>query len=157
MQRYADLSTLLSEQMRDSKTTEYAARYHAQEQQMEIERQTLRSHTQNVIIIVLFVAIMIIVFFYNHTVFQKKRLAEKNKIMIRLIDDLTKQNMLMTNSAEKNKSIRLSEACRLIREEPDKTITAIAGQLGLSSRTLQKLFREQYGISPTEYRASHTK
>lgn len=157
MKRHAELSRLINDNMLQSKAQEYAARYRVQEQQMELDRQTMHNRLMNFVLLAMLLVIMATVFFYNHTVFQKKRLAEKNKIMIRLIDDLTKQNMLMTNSAEKNKSIRLSEACRLIREEPDKTITAIAGQLGLSSRTLQKLFREQYGISPTEYRASHTK
>ena len=144
MQRYADLSTLLSEQMRDSKTTEYAARYHAQEQQMEIERQTLRSHTQNVIIIVLFVAIMIIVFFYNHTVFQKQKLATRNAVLVRLID-------------EQNHLERLTETCKMLRENPDMSFTDIAKAVGIDARELQKLFREQFGMSPSEYRNLHKK
>ena len=49
--------------------------------------------------------------------------------------------------------IRLSEACRLLREEPTKTIVAIADEVGLSPRYLRRLFFVQYGVTPTEYRA----
>ena len=49
--------------------------------------------------------------------------------------------------------IRLSEACRLLREEPAKTVVAIADEVGLSPRYLRRLFFEQYGVTPTEYRA----
>lgn len=49
--------------------------------------------------------------------------------------------------------IRLSEACRLLRDEPAKTVVAIADEVGLSPRYLRRLFFEQYGVTPTEYRA----
>jgi AraC-like DNA-binding protein len=49
--------------------------------------------------------------------------------------------------------IRLSEACRLLREDPAKTIVAIADEVGLSPRYLRRLFFVQYGVTPTEYRA----
>jgi len=48
--------------------------------------------------------------------------------------------------------IRLSEACRLLAAEPDKTVNAIAEEVGLSPRNLRRLFVDQYGMTPTEYR-----
>ena len=51
--------------------------------------------------------------------------------------------------------IRLSEACKILREQPDATISDVANQVGLTLRNLQRLFREQYGMSPSEYRYSH--
>ena len=48
--------------------------------------------------------------------------------------------------------IRLSEACRLLAAEPDKTVNAIAEEVGLSPRNLRRLFVDQYGMAPTEYR-----
>ena len=51
--------------------------------------------------------------------------------------------------------IRLSEACKILREQPDTTISDVANQVGLTLRNLQRLFREQYGTSPSEYRYSH--
>ena len=49
--------------------------------------------------------------------------------------------------------IRLSEACQLLKENPEKTVVAIADEVGLSPRYLRRLFFEQYGVTPTEYRA----
>ena len=50
--------------------------------------------------------------------------------------------------------IRLSEACRLLREQPPMTVNAIAEAVGLTPRNLRRLFVEQYGMTPTEYRSS---
>ncbi|MBQ9645795.1 MAG: AraC family transcriptional regulator [Prevotella sp.] len=49
-------------------------------------------------------------------------------------------------------SIRLSEVCRLLKDEPTKTVGAIADEVGLSPRYLRRLFVEQYGVTPTEFR-----
>ena len=48
--------------------------------------------------------------------------------------------------------IRLTEACRLLKHEPTKTVAAIADEVGLSPRYLRRLFAERYGVTPTEYR-----
>ena len=48
--------------------------------------------------------------------------------------------------------IRLTEACRLLKDEPTKTVVAIANEVGLSPRYLRRLFVEQYGVTPTEFR-----
>ena len=91
---------------------------------------------------------MSFIFLYNHSVVQKKRLAEKNNALSKLIDASIKLN---------NKDdIRLYDACRMLREQPDMKIADIAKKIGLSPRAMQKLFQEQYGMSPTEYRVSHT-
>ena len=51
-------------------------------------------------------------------------------------------------------SIRLQEACRLLGAYPHMTVNAIAEQVGLTPRNLRRLFQDQYGITPTEYRRS---
>ena len=43
----------------------------------------------------------------------------------------------------------------MLHEQPDATISEVAEQVGLTLRNLQRLFREQYGMSPSEYRYSH--
>lgn len=48
--------------------------------------------------------------------------------------------------------IRLSEVCRLLSEDTDKTVNGIAEEVGLSPRNLRRLFIDQYGMTPTEYR-----
>lgn len=53
--------------------------------------------------------------------------------------------------------IRFSEACKILREQPEVPIYLVADQVGLNSRSLQRLFHEQYGMSPSEYREFHQK
>ena len=49
-------------------------------------------------------------------------------------------------------TIRLEETLRLLRDEPDKTISAIATEVGFSSANLREQFKRKYGITPVEYR-----
>ena len=50
--------------------------------------------------------------------------------------------------------IRIAEACRLLRDDRSMTVTAIAENVGLTLRNLRKIFAEQYGMTPTEFRDS---
>ena len=43
----------------------------------------------------------------------------------------------------------------MLREHPEIPVYIVAEQVGLTLRTLQRLFREQYGMSPSEYRVFH--
>ena len=67
-------------------------------------------------------------------------------------------NQLLTDYADGQSfpayinSIRLSEACRLLSEDSKKTVNAIAEEVGLTPRNLRRLFVDQYGMTPTEYR-----
>ena len=49
-------------------------------------------------------------------------------------------------------NIRLERACKLLQNEPDKPIKDIAEEVGLTPNNFLRLFRQQYGITPTEYR-----
>ncbi|MCR5312181.1 MAG: helix-turn-helix domain-containing protein [Bacteroidaceae bacterium] len=56
------------------------------------------------------------------------------------------------------KRIRLEHAAELLREEPDRTIDSIALDSGFSGRsTFYRLFSEQYGVSPSEYKLQYQK
>lgn len=147
MKRHAELNQMISEQLQNSKAQEYAARYRAKEQQLEIDRFTMQNRMQNIIILIIFIALLFTVILYNHTVVQKRELAKKNIALSKFID----------NNSEKNNNNRLSKACKLLREHPEMTIADVAKEAGVSPRNLNKLFREQYGISPTEYKKSHQK
>lgn len=213
LERHNELNTLLNERLLQGKAHLYAARYKAQEQQMEIERHAMRERTHMRIILVLCFMLIIVILIAIITVYQKRQLAKKNAAMVKLIDEKEEQSQLLSNSVEDtgedlalfrqmdhrirterlyadqgiqrdeiaevlgmkretinqllNKyaggnsipaylnEIRLSEACKLLREQPDVTISVVADQVGLTLRNLQRLFREQYGMSPSEYRYSH--
>lgn len=148
MKRHAELSSMINYQTQQSTANDYAARYRAQEQQMEIDRHSIQNRMLNYVLLTMLIAMMVAIFLYNNAVFQKKRLSEKNKALVKLIDDRAKQDQ---------NDIRLSKVCKLLREQPDMSINAIAKEVGLTPKNLQKLFHEQFGISPTEYKVLHTK
>ena len=51
--------------------------------------------------------------------------------------------------------LKLEESRRLLEQNPEMTISAIASQCGFGTlRTYQSLFKEKYGLSPSQYRAS---
>ncbi|MBQ9191833.1 MAG: AraC family transcriptional regulator [Bacteroidaceae bacterium] len=67
-------------------------------------------------------------------------------------------NQLLTDFADGQSfpayinSIRLSEACRLLSDQPAMTVNAIAEEVGLTPRNLRRLFVDQYGMTPSEFR-----
>ena len=142
--RASELNQLLNNEILEGKSHEYAARYRAQEQQLEIDRQAIQNRFLNYILLTMLVALMFIIFLYNHTIFQKQKLAARNAVLVRLID-------------EQSHVERLSEACKMLREQPDLTIPEVAKAVGLTPRNLEKLFRDQYGMSLTEYKMLHKK
>lgn len=48
--------------------------------------------------------------------------------------------------------IRIDIACDLLRNNPNKSIVKIAGEVGLTPDNLRRLFRQYFGITPSEYR-----
>lgn len=51
--------------------------------------------------------------------------------------------------------LRLREAVRILQESSNYTIDAVAAECGMSRQLFYLLFKEQYGITPTEFRAMH--
>lgn len=49
-------------------------------------------------------------------------------------------------------NIRLDEALRMLRGEPEKTIATIAAEVGFTPANLREQFKRKYGMSPVEYR-----
>lgn len=211
--RYAALNTQLNENMLQGKAHLYAARFHALEQQREIERKTAHIRTLHHLMVTVVLVLLMTMAFSVHTLYQKRKLAEKNAAMVKLIDEREEQNQQKASRMEDNgdefalftqmenriraerlyadqgiqrdeiaevlgmrretinqllnrfaggisipaylNNIRLSEACKMLREQPEATVSSVADQVGLTPRNLQRLFREQYGMSPSEYRISH--
>ena len=205
--RYADLSKVLSDSLMKGKAHEYAARYHAYEQQLEIqekEAEAERSHIISIAVAALAVlAIAFAIYFFR----QKRIVSEKNHALVRMINSMQPKSI---DSRTVNKAdselfkhidtairserlyaniglqrqdicdrfnisrhtlndllsdytgglsfpqyvniIRLEEALRLLRDEPDKIISAIASEVGFSSANLREQFKRKYGMTPAEYR-----
>lgn len=211
--RYDALNAQLNENVLQGKAHLYAARFHALEQQREIERKTAHIRTIHHLMVAVVLVLLMTMAFSVHTLYQKRKLAEKNAAMVKLIDEREEQNQQKASRMEDNgdefalftqmenriraerlyadqgiqrdeiaevlgmrretinqllnrfaggisipaylNNIRLSEACKMLREQPEATVSSVADQVGLTPRNLQRLFREQYGMSPSEYRISH--
>ena len=50
-------------------------------------------------------------------------------------------------------NIRLDEALRMLRDEPEKTIAAVAAEVGFAPANLREQFKRCYGVTSAEYRA----
>lgn len=92
---------------------------------------------------------------YKDQGIQRDELAEKLGMKRETINQLLYQFANGISIPTWLNNIRLSEACRMLREQPEMTVSAIADEVGLTLKNLQRLFRQQYGMSPTEYRISH--
>ena len=208
--RYANLSKVVSDSLHRSEAHDYAARYHAQEQQLEIqekEAEAERSHIISLAVAVLaLLAIAFAVYFFR----QKRIVTEKNHALVRMINEqmgepltplssrkgtsgeasvfnsidsairserlytnigLQRQdicdrfgisrhalNDLLTEYADGQSfpqyinTIRLAEALRLLHDEPAKTVSTIANEVGFTPANFREQFKRKYGITPADYR-----
>ena len=89
---------------------------------------------------------------YANTEIQRKDICDRFNIRREALNQLLTDYAGGQSFPAYINAIRLSEACRLLSTEPDKTVNAIADEVGLSPRNLRRLFVDQYGITPTEYR-----
>ena len=205
--RYANLSKAVSDSLHRSEAHDYAASYHAYEQQLEIqekEAEAERSHIISIAVAALAVlAIAFAIYFFR----QKRIVSEKNHALVRMINSMQPKSIdsRTVNNADSElfkhidtairserlyaniglqrqdicdrfnisrhtlndllsdytgglsfpqyvNIIRLEEALRLLRDEPNKIISAIASEVGFSSANLREQFKRKYGMTPAEYR-----
>ena len=207
--RYAYLLKVVSDSLHRSEAHDYAARYHAQEQQLEIQEKQAEAERFYIIsIAIAFIALLAMAFaiyFFR----QKRIVTEKNRVLVCMINDsqpATPEVSVSVPSSEtaglfthidqtirseqlyKNiglqrqdicdrfnisrhtlnelladhtggcsfpqyvNTIRLEEVLRLLRDEPAKTVSAIATEVGFTPANLREQFKRKYGMTPAEYR-----
>ena len=200
--RYANLVKIVSDNLHASEAHDYAARYHAQEQQLEIQEKQAeaeRSHIVSLAVAAIAVlAIVFAIYFFR----QKRIVSEKNRALVRMINGTPPEPVKNDNSdlfndidtAIRNEqlyknvnlqrqdicdrfsisrhtlndllaehtnglsfpqyvnNIRLEAALRLLRDEPTKTVSAIATEVGFTPANLREQFKRKYGMTPADYR-----
>ena len=200
--RYANLVKIVSDNLHASEAHDYAARYHAQEQQLEIQEKQAeaeRSHIVSLAVAVIAVlAIVFAIYFFR----QKRIVSEKNRALVRMINgtppepvkndnsdlfndiDTTIRNEQLYKNVNLQRqdicdrfsisrhtlndllaehtnglsfpqyvnNIRLEVALRLLRDEPTKTVSAIATEVGFTPANLREQFKRKYGMTPADYR-----
>jgi len=85
--RYADLSKAVSDSLHRSEAHDYAARYHAQEQQLAIQEKEAEAQRSHIINIALAAGLLIVLVAAVYIFCQKRIVNEKNRSLVRLIDE----------------------------------------------------------------------
>ena len=87
MSRYASLSNILSDSLHRSEAHNYAARYHAQEQQLQIQEKADEAERSHIISMAIAVIALLAIAFAIYFFRQKRIISEKNHALVRMIND----------------------------------------------------------------------
>jgi len=88
--RYADLSKAVSDSLHRSEAHDYAARYHAYEQQLEIQEKEAEAERSHIVSLAVAVIALLAIAFAVYFFYQKRIVNEKNRGLVRLIDETIK-------------------------------------------------------------------
>lgn len=88
MNRYSRLQEQLNEQRLRTDAQEYAARYHALEQEQKIREAEADSARKDAIITIVAVLLILLTTFTIHSVRQQRAIGEKNRALVRMIGEL---------------------------------------------------------------------
>jgi len=207
--RYAALSKAVSDSLHRSEAHDYAARYHAQEQQLVIQEKQAEADRSHIISIAIALIALSAIAFAFYFFRQKRIVSEKNRALIRMINEqqLPKVSTPLLSREEREEDlfstidqtirseqlyknlnlqrqdicdrfaisrhtlndllaehtdglsfpqyvndIRLKEVLRLLHDEPGKTVSAIAREVGFTPANMREQFKRKYGVTPVEYR-----
>ena len=150
--RYAKLSKVLSDSLHRSEAHDYAARYHAQEQQMEIQEKQVeaqRSHIMSIAVaIIALLAIAFAVYFFR----QKRIISAKNRALVRMINkNAPPKEVPKTNSDE---FANIDQAIRTERlyKEFNLQRQDICNRFGINRHTLNDMLTQYTdGLSFPQY------
>jgi len=84
--RYANLSKAISDSLHRSEAHDYAARYHAQEQQLEIQEKQAEAERSHIISIAATVLAVLAIAFALYFFRQRRIVSEKNRALVRMIN-----------------------------------------------------------------------
>ena len=113
MNRHARLSQLLSDSLHKSEAHDYAARYHAQEQQLKIQEQEAEAKRSHIINIALGAGLLFVLLFAYYIVSKNRIINMKNHGLVRLIDETIKyKNRKQTDVGSEALFARLSRDIR---------------------------------------------
>lgn len=101
MDRYSRLQEQLSEMRHESDAQEYAARYHAMEQDKRIRETQRQSERKDAIIVAILLVLVMLVIFVVRTVRQRHIIGQKNRVLTRMINELSEARGLSQEEAPK--------------------------------------------------------
>jgi len=146
MDRYTSLKLKLSDQRLESEVQDYAARYHALEQEEKIRVAESESTQKGAVIRVIMVILLIITVFSIYSMRQRHAIIQKNRALARMIGELTSAAASSQGEAPKPDKNLFDQIDRIIRKEKLYTNVNLQRQdivdrFDISRHTLNDLFQ----------------
>ena len=88
---------------------------------------------------------------YSNVTLQRQNICDRFGISRHTLNDLLTEYADGLSFPQYINAIRVEEALRLLREEPSKTVAAIAAEVGFTPANLREQFKRQYGMTPAEF------
>lgn len=117
LNRYADLQDQLNTKRHETEAQEYAARYHALEQEQEIREAKAQSARKDNIILIIALAMLIVVAFSFFSVRQRRSIVAKNHALVRMIREQQAAKTATQEQAPKPDRELFNTIDKTIREE----------------------------------------
>ena len=164
--RYANLSKIVSDSLHASEAHDYAARYHAQEQQLEIQEKEAEAERSYIVSLAVAIVALLAIAFAIYFFRQKRIVSEKNRALVRMIngtppepeEEPEEEEEPEDQSEDKNESADLfHDIDTAIRSERlFKNVNLqrqdICDRFGISRHTLNNLLAEHAdGLSFPQY------
>ena len=100
--RYANLSKAVSDSLHRSEAHDYAARYHAQEQQLLIQEKDAEAERSHIVSLAIAVIALLAVAFALYFFYQKRVVSEKNRALVRMINGTLPDSVDETETLEES-------------------------------------------------------
>ena len=164
--RYANLSKIVSDSLHASEAHDYAARYHAQEQQLEIQEKQAEAERSYIVSLAVAIVALLAIAFAIYFFRQKRIVSEKNRALVRMIngtppepeEEPEEEEEPEDQSEDKNESADLfhdiDTAIRSERLYKNVNLQRqdICDRFGISRHTLNSLLAEHAdGLSFPQY------
>ena len=164
--RYANLSKIVSDSLHASEAHDYAARYHAQEQQLEIQEKEAEAERSYIVSLAVAIVALLAIAFAIYFFRQKRIVSEKNRALVRMIngtppepeEEPEEEEEPEDQSEDKNESADLfhdiDTAIRSERLYKNVNLQRqdICDRFGISRHTLNNLLAEHAdGLSFPQY------
>ena len=89
---------------------------------------------------------------YTNIGLQRQNICDRFGISRHALNDLLTEYADGQSFPQYINTIRLSEALRLLHDEPVKTVSTIANEVGFTPANFREQFKRKYGITPADYR-----
>jgi AraC-like DNA-binding protein len=89
---------------------------------------------------------------YSNVTLQRQDICDRFGISRHALNNMLTEHSDGLTFPQYINAIRIQEALLLLRDDPSKTVAAIAAEVGFTPSNLREQFKREYGITPVEFR-----